>query len=442
MNKRLLFIIIILITFCSGYRFREIGSCLTGMGSAGNCYDVIVRDTLAFLACDGLPVINIARPDSPFVVYRFNYNVDAILFQDSLMFTTNYVDCYLKAYNIKNPPPWPLIDSIHIPEGIVRDMEYKAGYIYIAEESLRIASAINPESLQYLGVVDTTLQPWRLTEDGGYLYSEMYTGIFIYDLINPVNPTKISVCSLTELSGELCNRDSFLYVCRVPYAAAHPVCICTINKSDPYSPFLLAQSPLIGQYVIFAGDLTVSGNFAYATISCNFMTNKGTTGRQPEQPQIAVFDLSDPANPRSVWIWEQEQGDNYRGIDSRADTIYVCNGTYFTIYVDSAWSGSVTEDKNPKEIPVGMSVYPNPFKTKTTIRINLNAREIQTVNIYDSGGRRVKSLNIPLYHYAGSYGYSWDGTNNEGFKVSPGVYFIAVENYGCVIGRHKVVLVD
>jgi hypothetical protein len=441
MNKRSFFLHIIVVAFCFGYRFREIGSCPVG----GNCYDVIVRDTLAFLACDGLPVINLARPDSPYIACRLDsnpsYSTDAIWLQDSLIFNTNYTlnDCYLKVHNIKRIPQSILIDSILIPEGFVDDIEFKSGYLYLAEESLRIASAVNPESLQYLGIVDTTLKPWRLTGDGNYLYSEMVTGIFVYDLINPVNPIKISACSLTQLSGELYNCDSLIYVCCTPYATEHPIRICTINKRDPFNPFLLAQSSSIGQYVLFACDLTVSGNFAYATVACN-LTDKGSAWRPPEQPQVAVFDISNPVNPQAVWIWEQEHGDIYRGIDSRADTIYICNGTYFTIYVDSAWSGNISENKNPKEIPRGMSVYPNPFRTKTNIRVNFNAGEIHAVNIYDTGGRRIKFLNIPLFNNAGSYEYSWDGTDNEGFKVSPGVYFIVMENGSRAPVRQKVVL--
>jgi hypothetical protein len=66
--------------------------------------------------------------------------------------------------------------------------------------------------------------------------------------------------------------------------------------------------------------------------------------------------------------------------------------------------------------------FPNPFNPKTTIRFALAADEYVHLNVYDLGGRLVKTL-IDEPMKADNHEVVWDGKDNDGARVASGVYF-------------------
>ncbi len=81
--------------------------------------------------------------------------------------------------------------------------------------------------------------------------------------------------------------------------------------------------------------------------------------------------------------------------------------------------------KGNNVIPADYSLeqnYPNPFNPQTRIRYNLPEAGFVTVKIYKVDGEMIKEL-VNTNKRAGSYEVVWDGTNNNGMKVSSGVYF-------------------
>jgi Tol biopolymer transport system component len=69
--------------------------------------------------------------------------------------------------------------------------------------------------------------------------------------------------------------------------------------------------------------------------------------------------------------------------------------------------------------------YPNPFSTTTTITYKLNVQSDVNIKIYNILGQVVKSLGLTSQS-RGTYGIVWDGTNNLGKRVTPGVYFYQI----------------
>ena len=66
--------------------------------------------------------------------------------------------------------------------------------------------------------------------------------------------------------------------------------------------------------------------------------------------------------------------------------------------------------------------YPNPFNPSTTISFDLNVRSSLNLKIFDQLGREV----ITLYSGTlerGNHSYTWNGRDNNGKKVSSGIYF-------------------
>jgi len=69
------------------------------------------------------------------------------------------------------------------------------------------------------------------------------------------------------------------------------------------------------------------------------------------------------------------------------------------------------------------SIYPNPFNSQCTIKITTLGNEKAMLSIYDTLGRKVRSLvNYPLQ--PGVHHIPWDGKNAQGNMVSSGVYII------------------
>ncbi len=89
--------------------------------------------------------------------------------------------------------------------------------------------------------------------------------------------------------------------------------------------------------------------------------------------------------------------------------------------------------------PIMFSVEPNPFRDKTEIKWTLgtghsalgenpitNDQCPMTISIYDVGGRLVKSFSLFTPHSSLISSLSWDGKDNKGKRVKPGIYFIKI----------------
>ena len=97
----------------------------------------------------------------------------------------------------------------------------------------------------------------------------------------------------------------------------------------------------------------------------------------------------------------------------------------------------------PTEIPIKaptreLTVSPNPFQDRTGIVFDLPSPESDVrIGVYDVAGRLVRDLySGPLP--AGRRQFEWDGRNNDGLKIGPGIFFIRAQTNGSLL-RSKVV---
>ena len=66
--------------------------------------------------------------------------------------------------------------------------------------------------------------------------------------------------------------------------------------------------------------------------------------------------------------------------------------------------------------------YPNPFRGQTSLRLELPAKARVDLNIYNLRGQKVRSL-ATLDLVAGKHELNWDGRDNSGNRLAPGIYF-------------------
>ena len=82
--------------------------------------------------------------------------------------------------------------------------------------------------------------------------------------------------------------------------------------------------------------------------------------------------------------------------------------------------------------------YPNPFHSLTTIGYSLVRPSRVTIRVYSALGAQAATL-INWYQAPGRYSLQWDGTNNRGRRLAPGVYLYRIEA-GSFVRSHKLVI--
>jgi hypothetical protein len=86
----------------------------------------------------------------------------------------------------------------------------------------------------------------------------------------------------------------------------------------------------------------------------------------------------------------------------------------------------------------GVSAFPNPMEEETAIRFAVSAAGEVSVDVFDLQGRRVRRvLEGPVT--AGTQQVAWDGRDEKGQRVSPGIYFGRVQ--GAVQGVVRLTIV-
>jgi len=100
-----------------------------------------------------------------------------------------------------------------------------------------------------------------------------------------------------------------------------------------------------------------------------------------------------------------------------------CNDYATVKYVQTA--SGVRDETGDRERPSDFDVsqnYPNPFNPSTKIEFSLAKSGFVTLQIYDTLGRKVRTL-VSEELFSGYKSVIWDGKNDNGEDVASGVYF-------------------
>ncbi|MBI5805199.1 T9SS type A sorting domain-containing protein [candidate division TA06 bacterium] len=121
--------------------------------------------------------------------------------------------------------------------------------------------------------------------------------------------------------------------------------------------------------------------------------------------------------------------DRYPKVCSDLSGGLVCAWEEFYIYAQRIYAdgtpggveGEPTENAKGKVQKI--KLWPNPFYALANIQYSLDKTQHVSLNIYNITGQRVKTL-INGKQNAGIYNLTWSGTNEQGQRLSNGVYFI------------------
>ena len=113
---------------------------------------------------------------------------------------------------------------------------------------------------------------------------------------------------------------------------------------------------------------------------------------------------------------------------SNDKTVFVRNGSLF-VFIDVLESSAKNElIRNPK-----IHCFPNPFSDAISIEVFVPGEPGLQVTIHDSLGRKVKDLYEGTNN--GKITLIWDGINESGQKVSPGIYSVQANKHNIKIIR-------
>lgn len=79
-------------------------------------------------------------------------------------------------------------------------------------------------------------------------------------------------------------------------------------------------------------------------------------------------------------------------------------------------------------------VYPNPFKTETTIEFEIGQRQQIDISIYDLNGKHIKTIDNKEFP-PGTYKYKWTSTDKNGKEVKSGLYLVRLQTGRRVITK-------
>ena len=118
--------------------------------------------------------------------------------------------------------------------------------------------------------------------------------------------------------------------------------------------------------------------------------------------------------------------------ETAADTTRILK--YLILYGDTL---QITSNSLPVSETNSFECYPNPFASKTRIRYEVTNPGRVVLKVYDLSGQEIRTLE-DAYFVAGRYSTEWNGTDNRGFRVSPGLYIV---NYSHIDQRSVMKLV-
>lgn len=138
-----------------------------------------------------------------------------------------------------------------------------------------------------------------------------------------------------------------------------------------------------------------------------------------------------------------------RGVQQIADGGFIVAGTTYdfyageyNIYLIKLGPETSISQPGPAQGFSEICVSPNPFNISATISFTIpdEADESISLSIYDTSGRIVTTI-IDRTMAAGSHSLVWSGTDGEGNRVCPGVYFCRIEG-SSFSGSRRMILTD
>lgn len=244
----------------------------------GRMEGLFVKDNYAFIAAEGLIILDISFPASPTFVSQFKDNETGstygVFVEDDLAYIVGYKKGLriIDISDISNPT---LVGSCgEYGDGVVVQGDY--AYVFGSIDAFEIFDVSSPENPVLVGYISQfNYSPLdSISVKGSYVYLSSNGGIDIIDVSDPTAPIRITKYD------SICAHD-FVIVGDIAFVAGGYEGLTIHNISDPYNPFQIS-SLYFGYYVYSIGFLK----------DVVYLTNR--------QNGLTVVIVSDVVNPVEI----------------------------------------------------------------------------------------------------------------------------------------------
>lgn len=182
-------------------------------------------------------------------------------------------------------------------------------------------------------------------------------------------------------------------------------------KTKHTSDFILKPFDSTGIKILFSLYYTISrSKLTFLYVLFFFFINDGRG--QTFHISGNVSTSTTPVNYASVTFIDQSDA------SKKYSTITDADGNYQLDLITAVKEAELTM---PQSIELAQN-YPNPFSTETEIPYKINKQTDVSIKIYNILGQEIRTFNVGL-QTNGTHGVRWDGKNNFGNRVTPGIYF-------------------
>ncbi len=299
--------------------------------------DIVVRDSLAYVAGEGLDVIDVSDPTEP--TSFGNYSLAGTY---SLAVAGDYAyvglaDGGLAIVDISNPASPTGAGSYHDTPGISLDVAVAGNYAYVAGKPMfGIVDISDPAVPTYTGFYDTAGYGYGVVVTGDYAYVTVgYYGLSVMDVSDPTAPSEVGFCDTPGSAYGVAIADSYAYVAD-GYSGLR-----VINIADPANPSEVGfyDTPGSARGVAVAAGDAQGHTYAYVA---------------DEDSGLRVIDVSDPANPSEVGFYVYDTGSAY-DVAVAGNYVYVADVPVW-VWEKGGWIGgglriiNIANPASPSEV--------------------------------------------------------------------------------------------
>ena len=233
----------------------------------------------AYVATDGLEIIDISDPTNPIIKGRWNYNITSGPVTSGYVYSVQVIGNYAYAASIRgleiidiSNPTAPTLKGNYNVSGFSRGVQVLNDYAYMAagDLGLQIIDISNPSNPTLKGNYDTGSAN-DVQVIGNNAYVADVSGLQIIDISNPSNPTLKGNYNITDFTYDVQVLNDYAYI------ATGDSGLRIIDISNPSNPSLQASYVTKRE----AYNVGLVGNYAYV----------------PGDRGLEIIDISNPSSP-------------------------------------------------------------------------------------------------------------------------------------------------
>lgn len=346
---------------------------------------------------DSIKAIDASNPVFPTVVGEYPlYTLGPSVIQGNRLYAAQ-IPNQICIYDITDPADLVVLATLTYGPIDIRELAVSGDLLFIGSaygNGVRIQNVSDPANVVGIANISTIGDVGGLAVGPNTLYINDYSQLRIVDITVPAQPVLIYSQGLSSYSRGLALDGNWLY-------AAYSTRVDLYDVSDPSNPRFVNQL-----HFNDVQNISLQGNYLY--IACRaqgvFMYR-----RTPSETLQLVGSYNTPGSARDIEVF----GTN----------VYVADTTSFII-LSSLYTASPEAEEL---IPAARQAWnhPNPFRGKTTISFTRSKPGSAKVSIYNQRGQLVRE-----YHNVTGAEIEWDGKDDRGRDIAPGVYFYRVSMNG------------